>query len=598
MKSYTNPSPVKLIIHFLKTEKVKVLSLILLSILVGVVPAVDSLLLKNIINTIESFSDDKVEMLSSHLMIWAIIYACWWEGLNIVWRTLDYVYLRTIPLIKGQVLQQFYNYTQYHNHKFFQDNLAGHITNRIVEASRSLEMVFANFNEKILRKLSVICFAWVAMYSVHQVIATIFLIWLSVFIGISVIFSGRINRYSTNYARNKATVAGKIVDSISNISAIRMFTSHEYEERYLQERIDTTIQSEQAMQWFMFKLRYVLGSSCSVMIFLMLYYIIDLREALAISIGDCVLVLSLCTAVADDIWDLTQEIGDMFEDMGAFNQSTSLIQPYIITDVENAKELQVTNGIIEFRNVTFKYWENNNLFDNKTVTIKSKQKVGLVGFSGSGKSTFVSLITRLYDIESGEILIDGQDISKVTQDSLRGQISIIPQEPILFHRTIMENIRYGKKDATEEEVIEAAKLAHIHDVIDDLPEKYNTLCGERGNNLSGGQRQRVVIARAILKNAPILILDEATSSLDSRTEGLIQGSLEYLMKNKTVLVIAHRLSTLLNMDRILVFSQGSILEDGKHEELLESGKLYKKLWKSQVKGFISDSPKNNKTIDE
>jgi ATP-binding cassette subfamily B protein len=162
----------------------------------------------------------------------------------------------------------------------------------------------------------------------------------------------------------------------------------------------------------------------------------------------------------------------------------------------------------------------------------------------------------------------------------------------------MENIRYGKKDATEEEVIEAAKLAHIHDVIDDLPEKYNTLCGERGNNLSGGQRQRVVIARAILKNAPILILDEATSSLDSRTEGLIQGSLEYLMKNKTVLVIAHRLSTLLNMDRILVFSQGSILEDGKHEELLESGKLYKKLWKSQVKGFISDSPKNNKTIDE
>jgi ABC-type multidrug transport system fused ATPase/permease subunit len=598
MKSYTNPSPVKLIIHFLKTEKVKVLSLILLSILVGVVPAVDSLLLKNIINTIESFSDDKVEMLSSHLMIWAIIYACWWEGLNIVWRTLDYVYLRTIPLIKGQVLQQFYNYTQYHNHKFFQDNLAGHITNRIVEASRSLEMVFANFNEKILRKLSVICFAWVAMYSVHQVIATIFLIWLSVFIGISVIFSGRINRYSINYAINKATVAGKIVDSISNISAIRMFTSHEYEERYLQERIDTTIQSEQAMQWFMFKLRYVLGSSCSVMIFLMLYYIIDLREALAISIGDCVLVLSLCTAVADDIWDLTQEIGDMFEDMGAFNQSTSLIQPYIITDVENAKELQVTNGIIEFRNVTFKYWENNNLFDNKTVTIKSKQKVGLVGFSGSGKSTFVSLITRLYDIESGEILIDGQDISKVTQDSLRGQISIIPQEPILFHRTIMENIRYGKKDATEEEVIEAAKLAHIHDVIDDLPEKYNTLCGERGNNLSGGQRQRVVIARAILKNAPILILDEATSSLDSRTEGLIQGSLEYLMKNKTVLVIAHRLSTLLNMDRILVFSQGSILEDGKHEELLESGKLYKKLWKSQVKGFISDSPKNNKTIDE
>lgn len=594
MQNYISSSPVRLMMYFLGTQKAWITALIFLSILTGAIPAIDSLLLKNIINTIESFEDDMAKDLSSNLLIWAIIYALWWESINIIWRLVDYLYLRAMPKIKGRVLEEFYNYTQYHSHKFFQDNLAGHITNRIVEASRSLEMVFANFNEKIVRKISVITFALVTMYSVHQIIATIFLIWLSLFIAISILFSGRINKYSTEYARNKAIVAGKIVDSISNISAIRMFTSHEYEYRYLGERIDRTIERERDMQWFMFKLRYVLGTSCSLMIFLMLYYMIRLRESLEISIGDCVLVLSLCTAVADDIWDLTQEIGDMFEEMGAFNQSTSLLQPYFITDIENAKELKVNAGKIEFRNVTFRYRDSNNLFANKSVVIKSKQKVGLVGFSGSGKSSFISLITRLYDVDSGEILVDGQNIETVTQDSLRRNISIIPQEPILFHRSIMENIRYGRKNATDEEVRAAAKLAHIDEFINSLPSGYDTLCGERGNNLSGGQRQRVVIARAILKNAPILILDEATSSLDSKTEGLIQESLEYLMRGKTVLIIAHRLSTLLNMDRIMVFDQGSIVEDGTHDELLKNAQLYKKLWKSQVKGFISDSLKDNK----
>jgi len=588
----------------------------------GLLPSIDSILLQKLINILESFQDNEAVSLPRSIISWAIIYALWWESINITWRIYDYTYLKTMPIIKGKILDEVYNYTQYHSHKFFQNNLAGHITNRISESSRSFEMIFAIINEKIIHKIAVIAFAFFTMFSVNSIFAGIFFTWIVFFVGLSLICSGVINKYSTSYARKKSLVAGKIVDAIANISAIRMFTSHKFERRYLGGYIGEAIKSEQKMQFFMFKLRYVLGLSCSIMIFAMIYYLALLRSQLKITIGDCVLIITLCLAVADHIWDLTQEIGDMFEEVGSFNQSMSLIMSYVITDSQNAKELNIINGEIEFRNVTFHYLNNTkilaeenkinslttdltienpnsvlvnpnsrpSLFKDKSIIILGKQKVGLVGFSGSGKTTFVNLITRLYDVSSGGIFIDGQNIKDVTQDSLHDNISIIPQEPILFHRTVMENIRYGKKNATDEEVIEAAKLAHAHDFIMDLPEGYNNLCGERGNNLSGGQRQRVAIARAILKNAPILILDEATSNLDSSTENLIQESLKYLMQNKTVIVVAHRLSTLLNMDRILVFNKGAIVGEGEHSTLLKNGKLYKKLWNSQVKGLIADSP--------
>ncbi|MFP3120569.1 ATP-binding cassette domain-containing protein [Rickettsia sp. R2] len=573
-------------IYFLKFDKVKMTLLTVICILLGMIPAIDSILLQKIIDLIESFSDKNANNLLSSMIYWAVFYALWWESINIAYRSYDYLYLKTMPVIKGKILNELYNYTQYHSHKFFQDNLAGHISNRITETARSFEMIISIFGEKILRKLAIIVFALIALYSVHYVFATIFILWITVFLGLSVLFSDKINKYSLNYARSQSFVAGSIVDAISNINAVRMFTAHKFERQHLETRVENAIADEQTMQFFMFKLRYALGTSCSIMIFIMIYYLSKLRSELSISIGDCVLVLTLCINVADDIWDLTQEIGDMFEQVGAFNQGLSLMAPHIITDIENATPLDIKEGVIEFRNVTFNYHHNNNLFYNKSVLIPSKQKIGLIGFSGSGKTTFISLLTRLHDIEEGMILIDNQNIKNVTQDSLRKAISLIPQEPVLFHRTILDNIRYGKKEATLEEVIEAAKAAHIHDVIDNLPDGYDTMCGERGNNLSGGQRQRIIIARAILKNAPILILDEATSSLDSETESLIQESMDYLMQNKTVIVIAHRLSTLLNMDRILVFEKGSIIDDGSHTELLKNSKLYQKLWNSQVKGLI------------
>ena len=321
----------------------------------------------------------------------------------------------------------------------------------------------------------------------------------------------------------------------------------------------------------------------------MVYFLIHLFGEQQVTIGDFALVLGLGMEVAHCTWYTMSQVDEFHQALGKCKQSLAcLIVPQEIKDQKNAQDLQVTEGRIVFANVKFHYKGTEPLFQNKCITIESGQKVGLVGYSGSGKTTFTSLILRLYGITDGSICIDGQDISSVTQDSLHLNIGMIPQDPTLFHRSLMENIRYGKIDANDAEVVAAAKRAHAHEFIIKLPQGYASPVGERGVKLSGGQRQRIAIARAILKNAPILILDEATSQLDSVTENLIQDSLQKLMQNKTVLVVAHRLSTLLSMDRILVFDKGKIIEDGTHKTLLAKGGLYAELWNAQVGGFFVD----------
>ena len=267
---------------------------------------------------------------------------------------------------------------------------------------------------------------------------------------------------------------------------------------------------------------------------------------------------------------------------------TILNAAHDIVDEEHARPLKITEGRIEFKDVSFHYKEGAKLFQNKSIEIHPGEKVGLVGFSGSGKSTFVNLILRLFEVEEGEITIDNQNINRVTQGSLRENIALIPQDISLFHRSLMDNIRYGRTTATDAEVIEASQQAHCDEFICKLRDSYQSLVGERGVKLSGGQRQRIAIARAILKNARILILDEATSALDSVTEKYIQDALHYLMQGKTTIVIAHRLSTLSEMDRILVFDNGVIIEDGTHDQLIKLNGHYAKLWHMQAGGFLPE----------
>jgi ATP-binding cassette subfamily B protein len=580
-------TPFKLLLFFLLKKKKPIFGLMFLACITGLIPAFDSILSKKLIDTVESLSNADSQHLLDSLFPWAVTYALWWESVNWLYRILDYLHLKTLPLLKTSVVDKFYTYIQHHSAQFFQDKMVGYITNRVTEASRSIERIFELFAQKVLMKGTNITASIATMYWVHPVFAAILLTWMVFFIGTSAFFSHSAIRYSEIYAGHKATIAGKIVDVISNIASVRMFSRYRHEQQFIGAQLDETVKSERTLQWFMLKLRYVQSLSCSVMIFVMVYYLGVLRAAHEVTLGDFALILMLCVAIANDIWDIVLEIGDLFEEYGVFSQSISLIEPYLITDKKNAPALKISKAKIEFREVSFQYKEDARLFTGKNIIINGGEKVGLVGYSGSGKSTFVSLISRLYDVAYGQILIDNQNIKDVAQESLRCNISLIPQEPILFHRSVKENIGYGS-DASYEEIVEAAQKAHIHDVIMALPEGYDTLCGERGNNLSGGQRQRVIIARAILKNTPILILDEATSALDTITEKYIQASMKYLMNGKTVLVIAHRLSTLLDMDRILVFDRGVIAEDGSHTELLQKKGLYYRLWNSQVEGFLKD----------
>ncbi|TAL58075.1 MAG: ATP-binding cassette domain-containing protein, partial [Legionella sp.] len=285
-------------------------------------------------------------------------------------------------------------------------------------------------------------------------------------------------------------------------------------------------------------------------------------------------------------------LSDLFIEMGIAKQALSILSlPIEIKDIPNPQQLKVTAGKIEFNNVTFHHKEGLKLFNNKSIIIPPKQKVGLVGYSGSGKTTFINLLLRYYDVQCGQIKIDDQDISQVTQQSLRKAISMIPQDTHLFHRSLIENIQYGKEDATKEEVFSASYLANCVDFIQNLPEGFATMVGERGTKLSGGQRQRIAIARAFLHQSSILILDEATSQLDALTEEYIQESLQPLCEDKTTIVVAHRLSTLLHMDRILVFDKGVIVEDGSHGELLAQGGLYQSMWEAQTGGYLPEELK-------
>jgi ATP-binding cassette subfamily B protein len=319
----------------------------------------------------------------------------------------------------------------------------------------------------------------------------------------------------------------------------------------------------------------------------MIYIAIKLWLLGKLEIGDFALLQGYIVTLMFKVWDVGRFIRKIYESLADANEMTEiLVKPHEVVDKSKARVFKFRQGAIEFSKVFFTYKEGVEVLRDFDLQIKPGEKVALIGSSGGGKSTLIKLLFRFYDIQNGKIVIDGQDISAVTQDSLRKNLSLVPQDPILFHRSLMENIRYGKPEASEAEVIEASRIAHCHEFISRFPQGYETLVGERGVKLSGGERQRVAIARAVLKNAPILVLDEATSSLDSESEMLIQDALKKLMKGKTVIVVAHRLSTIMQMDRIIVIDGGRIVEEGKHKELLKAQEgIYQKLWNIQAGGF-------------
>jgi ATP-binding cassette subfamily B protein len=431
------------------------------------------------------------------------------------------------------------------------------------------------------------------MGATQPLFALILLGWLIVHLGITLFFLHQSGHLWEMHSEAVANLSGKIVDVFSNMLNVRLFARRNYEASYLgKSQREEIIKAKKAM-WQVEIMRIGLGINGVCLLFGMLGTLLYGWVHHWVTAGDFTQVMMQTIWLMGWMWFITFQLTDFVRERAIISNALKLIRrSHDLTDRQNAYPLQVTHGEICFDRVSFAYEANRAVFNQLNMTIPGGQKIGLVGYSGSGKSTFLNLILRFYDVQAGRILIDHQDISDVTQDSLRAQIALIPQEPALFHRTLMENIRYGRIDATDEEVIKASQLAHCHEFIEKLDDGYQAMVGERGVKLSGGQRQRIAIARAMLKNAPILILDEATSALDSVTEKLIQQSLHILMQGRTTIVVAHRLSTLSDLDKIIVFDKGTIVEAGTKEQLLDNQGYFARLWNMQTQGFLPDDESN------
>lgn len=511
-------------------------------------------------------------------------------GIVLFSRASGAVLVAYAPGLRAKIRKTLFRYLQFHSQSYFVSHFSGSLANRISEVSLScmhaLWTITFDFYPLIIKSVV----ALIILFNATPELAMVLTIWLTIYTFVSIFLARRCQGFSMKFAAARSKVTGKIVDSVTNIMNTKMFARGDYEEDYLNHYLDDEVKHALKTYWYMEKMRWFQFVAAMILMVSMVGYALGIWAEGGLTVGEFSMVSGISIMLIEAARGLSRSFLEFFEYIGNISDGVHIfIQPHDIIDIEGAKDLIVTEGQIEFNDINFAYTGGAQLFKNLNVTIKPFQKVGLVGFSGSGKSTFVSILLRLFEADSGKIQIDSQNILEVTQDSLREGISLIPQDPMLFHRTLMENIRYGNLAATDDEVIEAAKKANAHEFIKLTEKGYESPVGERGVKLSGGQRQRIAIARAILKDANILILDEATSSLDSVTEKKIQQGLDHLMKEKTVIIVAHRLSTIAHLDRILVFNEGAIIEDGSHEELLNiKDGHYAHLWNMQAGGFLPD----------
>lgn len=500
----------------------------------------------------------------------------------------------TTPVLQTRAMKNIADHCFYelhrHSFRYFNNQFVGALVKRVNRMVRAFEEitdeVYYQFFPLALRVVVIV----VVMWWIQPLMGIVVLLWVGIFLGAQTLLSRyKLKRYDLDKAHADTRMTAQLADTVTNHSTIQLFARLPFERKEF-KRVSDDWYSKQIASWI-FNSHIEGGQALfmSLLNFGVLYLALLQWQSGGLTVGYFILIQSYLWELYHAVWDFGRTLRRTYEHLADANEMSEILRtPLEVVDKPRAKVLKVLRGVVEFDQVSFSYSGEEEREVLKQLSFKAKpgERVALIGPSGGGKTTIIKLLLRLFDVSRGHIVIDGQDIAKVQQDSLRSQIALVPQDPILFHRSIRENIRYGRLEATDEEVMAAAKLAHCHEFIARLPEAYETFVGERGVKLSGGERQRVAIARALLANAPILILDEATSSLDSESELLIKDALKRLMKGKTVFVIAHRLSTIVDMDRIVVLEKGRIVEEGSHAELLAKGGLYQRLWSLQVGGYL------------
>lgn len=528
------------------------------------------------------------------------------EGATLVWMSLvTLIGIPLITLLHALLLHQSllgnypmairwmaHRYLLRQSLSFYQNDFAGRIATKVMQTALAVR-------ETVMKLLDVMVYVVVYFISMVVLVAQSDLIlmlpmlgWLVIYIGLQIYFVPRLKRVATEQADARSTMTGRIVDSYTNISTVKLFAHTQRESDYAESSMRSFLRSVyQQMR---------LATGLNVLVQITNYTLAFVTAALSlylwsvgeISVGAIAIAISMALRLNGISMWIMWEVSALFENIGTVvDGMNTLAKPIEIKDQQGARRITVEQGSIEFDEVKFSYDSNLSVFKGLNLHIKAGEKVGIVGRSGAGKSTLVNLLLRFYDIQEGAIRIDGQDLRAVTQDSLRSQIGMVTQDTSLLHRSIRDNIMYGRPDASEEELLQALRRAQAEQFIDQLSDPdgnqgLDAQVGERGVKLSGGQRQRIAIARVLLKDAPILVLDEATSALDSEVEAAIQESLYQLMQGKTVIAIAHRLSTIAALDRLVVIDKGEIVEQGSHEELLQRGGIYAQLWAHQTGGFL------------
>lgn len=520
---------------------------------------------------------------------WAITFAVAWFFVQLFYRLSGFSARMWMVYMKSFAYKSLYGYLTKHNKDYFNNRFAGALANKMSNASDGIEAIYSQILWKFFPLLFGLAIYIVITWQNDPRLSIVIAIWSLFFIGMNMYFAKKLRPLAKDSAEQYSRMKGTIIDSLSNISTVHEYAHVTHEKNYVHSYINNQVNAHLKQWWTGEWILLINGFFMFFFIFTMMSLSVYLFQLGIITVGAIVMIITIVGDIINHLLFIGQEINNAAQRYGQAQEGLDeVLTKHQIVDKSDAKNVTIKKGRIELDNVTFRY-DDTYVFKKFNLTIDHGEKVGIVGRSGAGKSTLVALLLRHFDVQDGSIKLDGHNLKAITLESLRKAIAFVPQDTSLFHRSIFENIQYSKPRATSKEVQKAAKMALADEFIENLPNTYDTIVGERGVKLSGGQRQRVAIARAFLKDAPILILDEATSALDSESEQAIQTSLDRLMKNRTVIAIAHRLSTLRKMDRILIIENGEIVEDGSPEQLLhkDSG-VFKKLWDHQVSGFILD----------